>query len=170
MEVSSNLKKEIVIEICVLILMAAVIIYAYFAIGNNNNSNVINQDGFVLVLDKNKKNNLDILSDGEGLESDYVRYTITNNNSMVKKVKLVIIPDVDNKKVLDNVRIGINDLMVNDLVELEKTDKGYVVDEFEISPGFTRNYLFKYWLSLDSDKDFSKEEIEFSYEIILEEL
>ena len=170
MEVSSNLKKEIVIEICVLILMAAVIIYAYFAIGNNNSSNVINQDGFVLVLDKNKKNNLDILSDGEGLESDYVRYTITNNNSMVKKVKLVIIPDVDNKKVLDNVRIGINDLMVNDLVELEKIDKGYVVDEFSISPGFTRNYLFKYWLSLDSDKDFSKEEIEFSYEIILEEL
>ena len=74
MEVSSNLKREIVIEICVLILMAAVIIYAYFAIGNNNNSNVINQDGFVLVLEKNKKNNLDILSDGEGLESDYVKY------------------------------------------------------------------------------------------------
>ena len=89
---------------------------------------------------------------------------------MVKKVKLVIIPDVDNKKVLDNVRIGINDLMVNDLVELEKTDNGYVVDEFEISPGFTRNYLFKYWLSLDTDKSFEKEDISFNYEIILEEL
>ena len=36
MEVSSNLKKEIVIEICVLILMAAVIIYAYFVIDNKS--------------------------------------------------------------------------------------------------------------------------------------
>lgn len=170
MEVSNNLKKEIIIEILVLLLMAGVIIYAYFAISNNNKSNVINENGFVLVLDKNKNNNLAILSDGEGLESDYVRYTITNNNSKAKKVKLVIVPDVHNKNILDKVRIGINDLMVNNLVELEKVDQGYIVDEFEISPGFTRNYLFKYWLSLDSDTNFVKEDIEFNYKILIEEL
>ena len=170
MEVSNNLKKEIIIEILVLLLMAAVIIYAYFAIGRNNNSNVINSDGFVLVLDRKDKTNLSKLSDGEGLESDYVRYTITNNNSVAKKVKLVIVPETDNNKVLDNVRVGINDLMVNDLTELEKIDKGYVVDEFEISPGYTKNYLFKYWLSLDTDDKLTREEVEFNYEILIEEL
>lgn len=170
MEVSSNLKKEIIIEILVLLLMAGVVIYAYFAIDSKNSSNVINNNGFVLVVDKNKNTALEKLSDGQGLEGDYIRYTITNNNSVVKKVKLVIQPSIKDTKYLDHVRIGINDLMVNNLTELEKVDKGYIVDEFEISPGFTRNYLFKYWLNLDTDDKLVKENVQFNYEILIEEL
>ena len=61
-------------------------------------------------------------------------------------------------------------MMVNNLVELEKNDKGFIVDQFMISPGYTRNYLFKYWFSLGTDEKYIKEEIDFEYEIIIEDV
>lgn len=170
MEVSNVLKKEMILEIMVLLLMASVIIYVYFTIDKTSHSNVTSKDGFVLVLEKTKDNHLEILSDGEGLENSYIRYTITNNNEVVKNVKLIIVPKVDNEEVLNYVRVGINNMMVNNLVELEKNDKGFIVDQFMISPGYTRNYLFKYWFSLGTDKKYIKEEIDFEYEIIIEDV
>lgn len=168
MEVSSNLKRQIIIEIVVLLLMAAVVIYAYVALGKNSNTSVINENGFVLVLDDSKFSKLLKKSDGEGLQSDYVRYTITNNNSIVKNVKLIIEPSLDNEKVLSNIRIGVNDLYVNDFNQLEKIDEGYVVDTFDLLPGITRNYLFKYWYKLDTDDKLYEDDIRFSYDIKLE--
>ena len=165
MEVSSNLKKQIIIEIVVLLLMASVAIYAYVAIDKNSNTSVINENGFVLVLDDSKFSKLLRKSDGEGLESDYVRYTITNNNSIVKNVKLIIEPSLDNDDVLSNIRIGVNDLYVNDFNQLEKTEDGYVVDTFDLLPGITRNYLFKYWYKLDTSDKLYEDDIHFSYDI-----
>ena len=83
MEVSNNLKKQIIVEIIVLLLMASVAIYAYVAINKNSNSHVVNDNGLVLVLDDSNFTKLDKLSDGEGLEGDYVRYTVTNNNTVI---------------------------------------------------------------------------------------
>ena len=143
MEVSNNLKKQIIVEIIVLLLMAGVAIYAYVAINKNSSSSVVNDNGLVLVLDDSNFTELEKFSDGEGLEGDYVRYTVTNNNTVMKNLKLVVIPSIDDVKVLNNIRVGINDLYINDLTELEKIGDGYVVDEFDLSPGITRNYLFK---------------------------
>lgn len=168
MEVSNNLKKQIIIEIFVLLLMASVAVYAYFALGKNNNSTVVNENGIVLVLDDSKVTNLKKLSDGKGLEGDYVRYTITNNNSDMRDLKLIIIPSIKDEKVLENIRVGVNDIYINDLGKLEKVEDGYLLDSFNLSPGVTRNYLFKYWYKLNTDDINYKDDIKFEYKVILD--
>ena len=169
MEVSNNLKKQIIVEIIVLLLMASVAIYAYVAINKNSNSHVVNDNGLVLVLDDSNFTKLDKLSDGEGLEGDYVRYTVTNNNTVMKNIKLVVIPSIKEVAILNNIRMSVNDLYINDLTELEKLGDGYVVDEFDLSPGITRNYLFKYWYKLDTKEDYFKRDVKFEYKIVIED-
>jgi len=169
MEVSNNLKKQIIAEIIVLLLMAGVAIYAYIAIGKTNNSSVVNENGLVLVLDDSSVTELKKLSDGEGLEGDFVRYTITNNNTNMKNLKLVIIPSIDDEAVLSNLRVGVNDLYISDITELEKVKEGYVLDEFDLSPGITRNYLLKYWYKLDTDDNNFNKDIKFEYMVLIEE-
>lgn len=169
MEVSNNLKKQIIAEIIVLLLMAGVAIYAYVAIGKSNNSSVVNENGLVLVLDDSNITELDISSDGEGLEGEYVRYTITNNNTIMKNLKLVVIPSIDDMKVLNNIRVGVNDLYINNLTDLEKIGDGYVLDEFDLSPGITRNYLLKYWYKLDTKKNYFNKDVKFEYRVIIED-
>ena len=169
MEVSNNLKKQIIVEIIVLLLMAGVAIYAYVAINKNSSSSVVNDNGLVLVLDDSNFTELEKFSDGEGLEGDYVRYTVTNNNTVMKNLKLVDSPRIDDVKVLDNIRVGINDLYINDLIELEKIGDGYVVDEFDLSPGITRNYLFKYWYKLETKDNYYNKDIKFEYKILIED-
>lgn len=169
MEVSNNLKKQIIVEIIVLLLMAGVAIYAYVAINENSSSSVVNDNGLVLVLDDSNFTELEKLSDGEGLEGDYVRYTVTNNNTVMKNIKLVVFPSIDDVKVLNNIRIGVNDLYINNLTDLEKIGDGYVVDEFDLSPGITRNYLFKYWYKLDTKKNYYNKDIKFEYKIVIED-
>lgn len=169
MEVSNNLKKQIIIEIIVLLLMAGVAIYAYVAIGKSGAANVVNQDGLVLVLDDSNFCKLERLSDGKGMEQDFVRYTITNNNNVLKNVKLVVIPSIKDEKILSNIRIGINDLYKVDLTKGEKLDDGYVIDEFTLNPGITRNYLLKYWYKLDSNIKNIDSDVTFEYKVILED-
>lgn len=169
MEVSNNLKKQIIVEIIVLLLMASVAIYAYVAINKNSSSTVVNDSGLVLVLDDSNFTKLDMLSDGEGLEGDYVRYTVTNNNTVMKNIKLVVIPSIKEVAILNNIRMSVNDLYVNDLTEMEKLGDGYVVDEFDLSPGITRNYLFKYWYKLDTKEDYFKRDVKFEYKIVIED-
>ena len=169
MEVSNNLKKQIIVEIIVLLLMAGVAIYAYVAINKNSSSSVVNDNGLVLVLDDSNFTELEKFSDGEGLERDYVRYTVTNNNTVMKNLKLVVIPSLDDVKVLNNIRVGINDIYINDLTELEKIGDGYVVDEFDLSPGITRNYLFKYWYKLETKDNYYNKDIKFEYKVLIED-
>lgn len=170
MEVNNTLKKQIITEIFLLILLAMVVIYAFTVIQKNNKTSVYTQDGFVVSIDDSKIKKLEVLSDGQGLETDYVRYTLTNNNETVKSCKLIVKPSSKDKKTLEHVRIGLNDLFVMNVAELEKYNDGYIVDEFEISPGYTRNYLFKYWYDSDTKEDISKKNITFEYEFILEEI
>lgn len=169
MEVSNNLKKQIIIEIIVLLLMAGVAIYAYIAIGKSGATNVINQDGLVLVLDDSNFSKLERLSDGKGMEQDFVRYTITNNNNVLKNVKLVVIPSIKDEEILSNIRVGINDLYKVDLTKGEKLDDGYVIDEFTLNPGITRNYLLKFWYKLDSNIKNIDNDVTFEYKVILED-
>ena len=49
MEVSKQLKKQIIIEIFALLFLIGVIIYAIYAISFNEN-NIMNQNGMVLVI------------------------------------------------------------------------------------------------------------------------
>lgn len=170
MEVNNTLKKQIITEIVLLVLLAMVVIYAFTVIQKNNKTSVYTQDGFVVSIDDSKIKKLEVLSDGKGLETDYARYTLTNNNESAKNCKLILKPSSKDQEALEHVRIGLNDLFVMNVMELEKYNDGYIIDEFQISPGYTRNYLFKYWYDLETKEDISNKNITFEYEFILEEI
>lgn len=170
MEVNNTLKKQIITEIFLLVLLAMVVVYAFTVIQKNNKTSVFTQDGFVVSIDDSKAKKLQVLSDGQGLETDYIRYTLTNNNDSVKNCKLIVKPSSKDQSTLEHVRIGLNDLFVMNVMELEKYNDGFIVDEFEISPGYTKNYLFKYWYDLETKEDVSKKNVTFEYEFILEEI
>jgi len=71
----------------------------------------------VVVLDDSKYKGLEIQSDGEGLESDGITYTITNNNAEEAKYKIVLTPNVHDSEVLDLVRVSIDDIYTYDLTK-----------------------------------------------------
>lgn len=170
MEVNNNLKKQIISEIFLLIILAMVVVYAFTVIQKNNKTSVFARDGFVVSVDDSNLKKLEVLSDGQGLETNYVRYTLTNNNAEAKKCKLVLKPSLENEDVLEHIKMGLNDLFVVNVLELEKYGDGYIIDEFNIGPGYTRNYLFKYWFDLETSEDISKNKITFDYEFILDEI
>lgn len=168
MVVSKQLKKQIVIEIFALLFLIAVIIYAIYAI-NINENNIVSQNGMVLVLDKSNYKDLVIASDGEGLNNEGVTYTITNNNSKEMKYKVIITPNIKDKDVLKYIKVGSDDLYTSKLIELEKYKDGYVVSEMLLDPGYTKIHLFKFWFDLEAPDDVLGRNIEFEYEIVIEE-
>ncbi len=167
MVVSKQLSKQIFIEIIALIFLIGVIIYAVFAIDKSNQNNVSSQDGFVIVIDdenlKIKKS-----SDGEGLESDGVVYTITNNNSGKRNYKIVIKPNTYDEELLKQIRVGIGDLYVKDLTDLERYNGSYVLASGSLEAGYTKIFLFKYWYKLDTLDNIINTKIDFDYELIIE--
>lgn len=167
MEVSKQLKKQIIIEIFALLFLIGVIFYAIYAI-NFNENNIMNQNGMVLVLDESNYTDLVICSDGEGLNNEGVTYTITNNNSKEMEYKVVITPSIKDKEVLKYIKIGNDDLYISKLVDLEKYKDGYVVSSMLLNPGYTKIHLFKYWFDLEAPESVLGKEIEFEYEIVIE--
>lgn len=168
MVVSKQLSKQIFIEILALLFLIGVIIYAVFAIDKSNQNNISSQDGFVIVLDDEKNGELVVSSDGEGLETEGVTYTITNNNSDKRTYKVVIIPSVLDEEVLKQVRVSINDLYVENLTELERYNGGYVLTTNSLGAGYTKIHLFKYWYKLDTSKDIADTKIDFEYKLVIE--
>ena len=168
MVVSNQLKKQIIIEIIALVFLIAVIIYAVFAIDKSNRNNITSQDGLVLVLDDSKFKALESSSDGEGLDTDGTTYTVTNNNSDEMTYSIVIVPSENDKKILDNIRVSSDDVIIEDLTSLKKKEGGYVVATNTLKSGYTKIHLFKYWYKLDAlEKDIDKK-IEFSYKVVIE--
>ncbi len=110
MEVKKELKRQIIIEVIALIFVCSVIIYAIFAIERSNRNKISSLDGMVIVIDDSNFSRLVTSSDGKGLESGGITYTVTNNNESLVKYKIVAMPSNNDEEILKQVRIGIDDI------------------------------------------------------------
>ena len=128
MGVSKQLSKQIILEIFALLFLIAVIVYAIFAIDKNNSNNISSQDGMVIVLDNKNVSKLTVLSDGQGLETEGILYNLTNNNSSEKKYKIILFPSIQESNVLDQIKIGVDDLYIDEqytVIEILRKQKEY---------------------------------------------
>jgi len=166
MVVSEQLKKQIIIEILALIFLIGVIIYAVFAIHKSKDNKITSIQGMVIVIDDEKMKDITKGSDGEGLERDGVKYTVTNNNSSEVSYDLVIIPSINDEKVLSHIRVSTDDLYVSTLTELPRSEGGYVLSSYTLKPGFTKIHLIKAWYMLDSTEDILKQNVVFEYRLV----
>lgn len=166
MVVSEQLKKQIIIEILALIFLMGVIVYAVFAIQKSKGNKVTSVQGMVIVVDDSKQKALVKNSDGQGLESEGVKYTVTNNNDSVVEYDLVVIPNVHDDEVLDQIRISTDDIYVSTLTELPRSGGGYVLTSYTLKPGYTKIHLIKAWLKLSASDDVLKNDITFEYRLV----
>lgn len=166
MIVSKHLQKQIILEIGALIILIGAIIYAFFAISNHG-SNVLDQDGMVMVLDNEKFNAIESLSDGEGLNSEGIKYTVTNNNNFDVTYKLILKIKGD-KDVLEYIRVGTDDLYIDDILNLVPYEGGYIVSSGKLRPGYTKIHTIKLWYKLDVDESKISEDIDYSIELVRE--
>lgn len=165
MVVSDQLKKQIIIEVIALIFLVGVIIYAFFAIKKNDANSITTQDGMVIVIDYKGNKKLEKASDGEGLEGTGVTYTITNNNSVKKNYELLLVPDVHNEDLLNQIRVSVDDLYVENLTDLARSSGAYIIATNELGPGFTKIHLIKAWYKLDTDDELVKNDVHFEYRL-----
>lgn len=169
MEVRKQLKKQIIIEVLVLIFLICVIVYAFFAIKKSDENKVTSVDGMVVILDDSKYKGIEIASDGEGFNQKGIHYTVTNNTSEEVSYKVVIVPNVHDEEVLNQVRMGIDDLYSYNLTELERHNGGYVLTTFKLKPGYTKVHLIKYWYKKGTDSKYANESLKFEYRLIKED-
>lgn len=169
MVVSEQLKKQIFIETIALLFLFGVILYTFFAISKNNKNNVTSQDGMVIVLDDSKFTGMFKCSDGEGLEKDGITYTLTNNNLVKVRYKVIVIPSIKDEDILSMIRVSIDDLYIESLVDLEKKEDGYVLMEDTLGAGFTDINLFKFWYKLKAKDELIDKKISYKFKLVLEE-
>lgn len=166
MEVSKFLKKQIIIEVLILIFFIFVIVYSIISINSKHDTDIYDQDGMVVIMDDSSFSGLEVLSDGEGLNTEGVTYTITNNNSDAKKYKVVIVPNVHDEEVLKQIRVVADDEVVYNLVDLERENGGYVVISHTLSSGYTKIHSIKLWYKLDTTDE---RNVEFQYRLVTDE-
>lgn len=166
MIVKKELKRQIVIEVIALILLFGVIIYAFFAIEKSNKNKINSTDGIVTVLDDSNFSRLVSSSDGKGLESGGITYTVTNNNENLIGYKIVAMPNNNDEDLLKQVRVGVNDIYIENLVDLERHNGGYVIYSGELNPGYTKVVLMKYWYKIDTPDKLANKDLTFTYEIV----
>lgn len=168
MEVNKQLRKQIVIEVFALGFLVFAIMYGIFAIGKDN-STVFSQDGMVIVYDTENFKAIESFSDGEGLNTDGIKYTVTNNNTKEYGYKLVLYVNEEDK-LLENIRVGIDDLYVEDLLDLDRyTSDSYILTETTLEAGYTRIHNIKMWYKLDVDQTIADKEIDYRLELVKED-
>ena len=166
MVVSEQLKKQIIIEILALLFLMGVIIYAVFAIQKSKDNKVTSVQGMVIVVDDSKLKTMSKRSDGEGLENDGVKYTVTNNNEGAIEYDLVVIPNIHDDDILDQVRISTDDIYVSTLTELPRSGGGYILTSYTLKPGYTKIHLIKFWYKLGASDDILKNDLQFEYRLV----
>lgn len=168
MEVNKQLRKQIFIEVFALGFLVFAIMYGIFAIGKDN-STVFSQDGMVIVYDTENFKAIESFSDGEGLNTDGIKYTVTNNNTKEYGYKLVLYVNEEDK-LLENIRVGIDDLYVEDLLDLDRyTSDSYILTETTLEAGYTRIHNIKMWYKLDVDQTIADKEIDYRLELVKED-
>ena len=167
MEVNKQLRKQIVIEVFALGFLVFAIMYGIFAIGKDN-STVFSQDGMVIVYDTENFKAIESFSDGEGLNTDGIKYTVTNNNTKEYSYKLVLYVNEEDR-LLENIRVGIDDLYVDSLLNLDRYKDGYVLNEATLDAGYTRIHNIKMWYKLDVDQTIADKVIDYRLELVKED-
>lgn len=165
MEVSKALRKQIFLEIIALVFLLSVIVYSIFAISGSGNEKISSLDNVVMVLDDSKVKEIKPYSDGEGLDTNGVSYTITNNETDILYYDVVIFPNIHDDDILNNVRVSIDDLYVEDLVSLPRSNGGYVVTSGVLKPSYTKVHLIKYWYKLGTSEDITDNNVKFEYRL-----
>jgi hypothetical protein len=167
MEVNKQLRKQIIIEIFALSFLVFSILYGIFAIGLEE-ATVFSQDGMVIVYDNESFKAIESFSDGEGLNTDGIKYTVTNNNSKEYSYKLILYVNED-KELLEYIRVGIDDLYVDSLLNLDRYKDGYVLNEATLDAGYTRIHNIKMWYKLDVDQTIADKVIDYRLELVKED-
>ena len=106
-------------------------------------------------------------SDGVGLDTDGVTFTVTNNRSEKVKYRLLISPNIHDSKILDELRIGLDDVYILTLKDLEREAGWYVLDLRELDAGYTKIHSIKVWFNINSDIE-SNSDIKFKMKISLQ--
>ena len=140
--------------------------YGVFAIGSDS-STVFSQDGMVIVYDNEAFKAIQSVSDGEGLNGDGIKYTVTNNNDVEASYKLILKVNEDDA-ILESLRVGADDLFIDDLLNLAKYEDGYIVSSYTLKPGFTKIHTVKMWYKLDVDHTIAVDTIDYSLELVRE--
>ena len=151
MKASNILKRQIIIEVIALLILCGSITYAIFAIKKSERNEIASYDGVVTVLDDSKFVSPKKSSDGVGLDTDGVTFTVTNNRSEKVKYRLLISPNNHDSKVLDELRIGLDDVYILHLQDLEREAGWYVLDLRELDPGYTKIHTIKVWFNINSE-------------------
>ena len=167
MKAKEILKKEIFVETIALILFVGACIYATITLKNKDTSSISEHDGIVAILDDKKMEDIKLYSDGEGLDSKGITYTITNNNDKAVAYEIVISTNVHDEDILKQIRISLDDVYISDLVSLERKKGGYVLGVKTLNPGYTKIHSIKYWYKLDSNKENVDRNIKFNYKVEL---
>jgi len=169
MKVSKALRKQIILEILALVFLIAVIVYSIFAITKGGNDKISSVDNMVMVLDDSNFKGIKPYSDGEGLDTDGISYTVTNNNDYDVVYEVVLIPNIHDDEVLNQIKISVDDLYVEDLTSLERSNGGYLVTSNTLKPGYTKIHLIKYWYKLDTDVNVTEKDLNFEYRLFKKE-
>ena len=151
MKASNILKRQIIIEVIALLILCGSITYAIIAIKKSERNEIASYDGVVTVLDDSKFVSPKKSSDGVGLDTDGVTFTVTNNRSEKVKYRLLISPNNHDSKILDELRIGLDDVYILHLKDLEREAGWYVLDLRELDPGYTKIHTIKVWFNINSE-------------------
>lgn len=166
MDVSKQLKKQMIMEIIALIFLVLVLIYAVFSIKHNQENEIASYKGVVVVKDDDAFKDLKPSSDGQGLESDGIVYTVTNNRNVNISYKVIVIPSTKEEDILKQIRISVDDVSINNLVDLDREQGGFVLIDRELASSYTKRHLIKSWYKLDTNKKTAKEKVTFEFKFV----
>ena len=166
MKASNILKKQIIIELLALLVLLGSIVYAIYAIRKSDRNEIASYDGVVTVLDDSKFEMPKRTSDGVGFNSNGVTFTVTNNRDEKIGYKFLFLPNIHDDTVLDNMKIGLDDVYILHLADLDRENGWYVLDERMLDAGYTKIHSVKIWYDLNSKMDLPTD-IQFKYKILI---
>ena len=166
MKASNILKRQIIMEVLALFVLMGSIIYAIYAIRKSDRNEIASYDGVVTVLDDSKFESPKRTSDGVGFDSNGVTFTVTNNRDTRVEYKFLFLPNVHDDTVLNNMKIGLDDVYILHLEDLDRENGLYVLDERALDAGYTKIHSVKIWYDLNSKMDLPTD-IQFKYKISL---
>ncbi len=166
MKASNILKRQIIIKVLALIILLGSIIYAIYAIRKSDRNEIASYDGVVTVLDDSRFESPKRTSDGVGFDSNGVTFTVTNNRDEKINYKFLFLPNIHDDAILDNMKIGLDDVYILHLNDLDRENGWYVLDDRTLDAGYTKIHSVKIWYDLNSKMDLPTN-INFKYRISL---
>lgn len=165
MTASEMIKKRIIIESLALLFLIGAIIYAIVAVKNEKKNEINNIDGIVTIFDDTTFEKMKPLSDGEGLDTKPITYSVTNNNSNEKDFDIILNLNTKDEKIINAIRLSIDGLKITNLNELEKNKEGYILASHTLKPGYTKRFQVKAWYQLGTEEKITKKNIKFKFSL-----